>query len=203
MNKGISFFIGLIVGVLCCILLFYFDIKFFEAQCPTCDKKEIVTLVQTDTVYIETPSKPKRQNIEDKIIESAVEKVIEDERPENENNIYESDFSFDEAESDEVFSDKLLQTKTVKVRVLAQEKQEVKLPDNFFQFFEIQQWSTPIKNKVSYNRDKNMVKIKGMDIDNVSIVFWAEAYFLETGNRYYAIPETGLFEKLNLVQIPQ
>jgi hypothetical protein len=48
-----------------------------------------------------------------------------------------------------------------------------------------------------------MIKIKGIAIDNVNVVFWNDAYFLEISNRYYAIPETKYFEKLNPVQIPQ
>jgi hypothetical protein len=48
-----------------------------------------------------------------------------------------------------------------------------------------------------------MLKIKGMETNSVNVVFWNDNYFFVVGNRYYAIPETNNFEKLNSVQIPQ
>jgi hypothetical protein len=41
-----------------------------------------------------------------------------------------------------------------------------------------------------------------MEIDRINVVFWNDAYFLEIGNRYYAIPETEFFEKLNTINLP-
>ena len=202
MNKIISFFLGLLIGIMICVLLVYFDIKIYKNTCPECNEKEVVTHIKTDTVYVPSPSKPAKLFTDSQPIESLVEENVADEQSENET-IYESEFSLEDIEQDEVFVDYLLQTKTLKVRVLSHEEQGEKLPDDFFQFFEIQQWSTPIKNKITYYRDKNMVKIKGISIDKMNVVFWNDLYFLETGNRYYAIPETKDFEKLNLIQIPQ
>jgi len=203
MNRAILFFLGLLMGVLICVLLFYYDVKIFEAKHTKCNEKEIITIITTDTVFVEIPFKPKKQNIENEIADSVAVSYVEDEYPENETAIYESEFFLDGDDQNSVFSDRLLQTKTVKVKLLPQEQQEVKPPDNFFQFFEIQQWSTPIKNKTTYVRDNNMLKIKGMEIDNVSVVFWNNSYFFEKDNRYYSIHETKSYEKLNLVQIPQ
>jgi len=138
MNKALSFFIGLLFGILICVLLFYYDVKFFETQCPKCDEKEIITLVKTDTVYVEIAPKPKKQYLENKISEDVEIENIEEKQLENEMIIYDSDFSFEGEEQDEVLSDKLLQTKTVKVKPLPQGKQEIKLPDDFFHFFEVQ-----------------------------------------------------------------
>ena len=201
MNKAISFFLGLLFGIMICVLLFYFDVKMFESNCPPCEK-EIITHIKTDTVYVEPP-KPKKKYVEPQVVEKEIVENIEDDQSEEEISVYESEFSLEDVEQDAVFADKLLQTKTVKVSVLSQGKQEVKLPDDFFQFFEIQQWSTPIKNKITYYRDKNMIKIKGTSIDYMNVVFWNDVYLIETGNRYYAIPETQYFEKLNLIQIFQ
>jgi hypothetical protein len=201
MNKAILFFLGLLFGIMVCVLLFYFDVKFFESHCPKCNEKEVVTHIKTDTVYVETLPKPKRQPVDNNPIEEVVTEVVD--FTENETSIYETEFSLNDEEQDEVVSDRLLKTKTVKVRTLSTGKEEVKLPDNFFQYFEIQLWSTLIKNKITYFRDKNMVKIKGMEIDNVNVVFWNDTYFLEMGERYYAIPETKYFEKLTSIQIVQ
>ena len=199
MNKGIIFFIGLLTGILCCVLIYRFDKKMFNRVALTKEKEIIITRV--DTVYLEAPPKQKRQDFENKLGQSVVTENTGVEYTENQVLIYDSEFSFEGRENDEVFSDQLLETKTIKVILLFPEKQEGKLPENFLFFFEIQQWSTPIKNKLTYHRNKNMIKIKGMNLDNVRVVFWKGAYFLEVGNRYYAIPETESFEKLNVVNI--
>jgi hypothetical protein len=203
MNKAISFFLGLLFGIMVCVFLFYFDVRIFKFQCPKCNGKEVVTHVKTDTVFIEPAPKPKKQYVDSNVVKKVVVENLENDLAENETSIYETEFSLEDVEEEAVFSDLLLQTKTAKVKILPQNKQEVKLPDDFFQYVEIQQWSTPIKNKITYYRDKSMIKIKGIATDNVNVVFWNDAYFLEIGNRYYAIPETKYFEKLNPVQIPQ
>ena len=197
MNKGILFFLGLLIGILGCVLLYRFDKKMFERVSLTKEKEVIITRI--DTVFVEAPPKPKKQYIESKIdttsIAEKVETIFKDF-----DSIYDSEFSFDGRE-DDVFSDQLLATRTVKVTLLFPEKQENKVPDNFFQFFELQQWSTLVKNKRTYLRNQNMVKVKGMKIDNVNVVFWNGVYFLEIANRYYPIPETEYFEKLYLVEL--
>jgi len=203
MNKAISFFLGLLMGIMICILLFYYDVKIFEAKCIENTEKEIITIVTTDTVYIATPFKAKKQNVEITPVESVVVDNVEDSHFENAPYVYETEFSLDEIEQGAPHADRLLQSKTVKVKLLPLENQEAKQPEYFFYFFEIQQWSTPIKNRITYFRDNNMLKIKGMDVANVGIVFWDNLYLLEIGDRYYAIPETKNFEKLNLIQLPQ
>jgi hypothetical protein len=202
MNKGIMFFIGLLFGILICALLFYFDIKIFESKYIPGKEKEVVTRVKIDTVYIEALPKAKKQNIENQFNASS-EENIETKRNEDEASLYETSFSFEGTEQDEVFSAQLLKTKTVKVKLLSKEGQEVFLPENFFRLFEIQQWSTPIKNKITYNRNQNMLRIKGMEIDNVSVYFGNNVYYLEVKNRYYSIPETEHFAKLNPITLPQ
>jgi hypothetical protein len=202
MNRFIVFFVGLLAGIMICILLFYFDKKIYEAHCPTCNEKDIITHLKIDTVYIDVSQKKKKQQIEIFMQEVFTENNIHKEQTETDDATYDSEFSFEGKEQDDIFTDQLLQTKTIRVKSLTNEKQEIQLPDSFFQYFEIQQWSTPIKNKITYYRDQNMVKIKGIEIDKVNIVFWNDTYFLEIGNRYYTIFETQNFEKLIPVQIP-
>jgi hypothetical protein len=194
MNRFIVFLLGLLIGILGCVLLYRFDKKMFNRTFLQPKKEVVVT--RTDTVYIEVPQKQKKQPVENKPTQPVLAENIEGE---DSISMYDAEFSFEGTEDDVIFSAQLLQTKTVKVKVLSQEKQE--LPENFFHFFEIQQWSTLIKNKVTYHRNQSMVKIKGMEVAQVSVVFWNDAYFLEIGNRYYAIPETEYFEKLNSVQL--
>jgi len=205
MNRGIVFFLGLFVGIMICVLLFYYDVKFFEAKCPLCEKQEVVKHIVTDTVFIENVQKPVKQyqtpQKSDTILETQT--IKNDEIIDEESSVYESEFSFEGEQEDVVMLEKLLRTKTVKVTLLFPEKQEEETSDDYFRLFEIQQWSTPIKNRITYQRDQNMVKIKGMELDKVNVVFWKEKYYLEMDNHYYNIPENTVFEKLTLTTIPQ
>jgi len=203
MNRIILFFLGLLAGIMICVLLYRFDKKTFNRASLQNKKEEKVVITRVDTIYVETPQKQIKQYVESKLDESGINKGIEEEQVEDEVSIYDAEFSFEGIGDDVVLSDQLLQTRTVKVKLLSQEKQEGKLPENFFHFFEIQQWSTPIKNRITYHRNQSMVKIKGIEIDQVNVVFWNGAYFLEIRNRYYAIPETEYFEKLNHIHLPQ
>jgi len=196
MNKGTIFFIGVLMGILICLLLYYLDVRMPKDIFHT-EYKKVVT--QVDTVYLETPQKRQKQNVEKKEDLIPDTDTVTVKHTETEDSIYETEFSLESVEHDEVFSDQLLRTRTVKVKLL---NNDAKVSEEFFQSFEIQHWSTPIKNKMTYSRNQNMLKIKGVEIDNVSIVLWNDNYFLELGNRHYAIPETINFEKLNPVQIP-
>jgi hypothetical protein len=197
MNKGIVFFIGLLFGIIVCALFYYFDIKIFETKFIPNIAKEVITRIKTDTVFVEKLPKINKQIVESSFMDS-VEYIIEINVNDEDVSIYETNFSFESNEQDEIFSDQLLKTRIVKIKSL---KQEVALPDHSFQSFEIQQWSTPVKNKITYQRDQSMLKIKGLEINNANVVFWNNLYYLEVNNHYYLILETEHFEKLNPVNI--
>jgi hypothetical protein len=197
MNKGIVLLIGFLLGIMVCALLYYFDIKIFESKFIPNIGKEIITRIKTDTVFVEAHPITKKQNIETLFIDS-IENKIETIHNDDENSIYETNFSFEGDEQDEIFSDQLLKTKIVKIKSL---KQEVALPEDCLQSFEIQQWSTPVKNKITYHRNQSLLKIKGMEVNNANVVFFNNVYYLEINNRYYSIPETEHFEKLNIVNL--
>jgi hypothetical protein len=61
---------------------------------------------------------------------------------------------------------------------------------------DVQQWSTPIRNSVTYNRERNILKIKGMDIDGVEIFYRNGEYYLQYKNNNYPIPVNDSFERL-------
>jgi hypothetical protein len=201
MNKGIAFFIGLLLGIMICVGVFYLNSKKIQQVISFHTNKEVVTRIQTDTVFVETAPKFKKQIIEELPEDALIEDIVEEEMIEEDISGFHAEFSYGD-ETDEVFFDQLLKTRTVKVKLLQQEKTETTASDNFLPFFEIQQWSTPIKNRIAYYRDQNMLKIKGMKIDNMNIFFWNDDYYLETENRYYAIPETKSYDKMVLTRIP-
>lgn len=72
--------------------------------------------------------------------------------------------------------------------------------DNIEKNVEIQFWSTPIKNKISYSFDKNVLKIKGLQQpDNVVVYYYKDNYYLSLDKRTYLI--TPSKESHRLVEI--
>jgi hypothetical protein len=200
MNKGIMFFVGLLIGLMVCASIYYIDKYVLKPVDLVNEGKSVV--LRVDTVYVEVAEIPKKQTVEPKSEKLAVTEEVVEEPEEEQVAIVNADFSFDETEQDDVFLDKLLQSRILKAVLHPLEKKEGKRTDDFFYIFELQQWSTPIKNKLTYSRYQTLVKVKGLDIKNANVVFWNENFYLEVKNRYYLIPETDTFEKLTPVTIP-
>ena len=201
MNNRVSFIIGLLVGIMICVILYYVDVKLLKPAFNLNKNKVIITHVVRDTVYIEGIKKEGLHNEKNIRVNTATDEFYGDNQLKEDTYGYDDDFSLESDDQNSIFTDHLLHTRTVKVKFVDQEILDAALPDNFFHIFEIQQWDTPIKNKVTYFRSQNMIKIRGMEIGKVNVVFINDQYLLEVGNRYFAIPETENFESLNLISL--
>jgi hypothetical protein len=200
MNKVILFFLGLLTGIMICVSIYYVDRHLLKPVRPATETKEVVALA--DKVYVEEEPAPEKQIVENKpIVPKVVEKEAE-EQPEEKISLFDTEFSYEEEQQNDVFKDQMLQSKMVKAVLHPLEKKENKNTEGFFYIFELQQWDTPIKNKLTYSRYQTLVKVKGLDIKNANVVFWNENFYLEVNKRYYLIPETDSFEKLNVATIP-
>lgn len=63
--------------------------------------------------------------------------------------------------------------------------------------FEVEAWSEPIKNKTSYQRKGNKLKVKGLNIESINIIYDDERYLMEVNGRRYPIPENATFGHLS------
>ena len=68
--------------------------------------------------------------------------------------------------------------------------------------FEVQQWNTPIKNSVSYLRNNHQLKIKGLDISDIEIIFFNNEYYLIKGKTSYVLKNNTHYERLPIKLIP-
>ena len=68
--------------------------------------------------------------------------------------------------------------------------------------FEVEEWSESTVNKISYYRRNNVLKIKGLKIQNIKIIFHQNQYYIENNGRYYPIPENEDFHRLSPVTLP-
>lgn len=194
------FFLGLLIGLMICASIYYIDKYALHPVRPPGEDGS--TVARVDTVYVEVTEIPKKQTVEFKPEPPLVAENVVEEQAEETVSIFDSEFSFEDVEPDDVFLDQMLQSRIVKALLHPLEKKEGKQTEDFFYIFELQQWSIPIKNKLTYSRYQTLVKVKGLDITKANVVFWNNNFYLEVKNRYYLIPETDTFEKLNTTTIP-
>ena len=103
------------------------------------------------------------------------------------------DFALEEdVESQHVVHNACLATRSVSVEPISNLLGD--FPD--FSSFEVEQWSDYAKNRMSYQRTGNVLKIKGVDIQNIRIVYVNGQYKLIYNDHGYYIPETSSFVKL-------
>lgn len=102
------------------------------------------------------------------------------------------DFMMDDYEAELVSEDKIVANRRVKVRFAEADT----LKPAQTEYFLVEQWNSPIKNRITYYRDNPMLKIKGMDVSKIEIYYIKGEYYLLNGNRYYQLNNTTSFEKL-------
>lgn len=95
-----------------------------------------------------------------------------------------------------VMEDKLLKKSMLKVVYVDENKHVIPSPSNTPAQYQVQQWSTPIKNKLSYQFSNNVLKVKGLDIDNVKIVHYDNHNYLLSGNHVYMLVPNKQFDRM-------
>ena len=111
----------------------------------------------------------------------------------------EVDFSYvaeNQSDDDVVAMDKILAQKTVKVHFKNADFKDVTAEEGAVSSLEVQQWNTPIKNRISYCFVGNTLKIKGIDIDKLEVVYYDQHYYLSHHGSYYLLENNNNFEKL-------
>ena len=111
-----------------------------------------------------------------------------------EDTLYNVDFALDEedGESEHVLRNACLAMRRIPVE--SAHDFSIATPD--FAEFEVEQWSDYAKNRMLYQRTGNVLKIKGIDIQNVRVFYALDGYKLLYKGHEYAIPENSSFEKL-------
>ena len=102
------------------------------------------------------------------------------------------DFMMDDYEAELVSEDKIVANKRVKVHFVDADT----LKPATTEYFIVEQWNSPIKNRITYYRDNTMLKIKGMDVSKIEILHVKGEYYLLNGGRYYLLNNNNAFEKL-------
>ncbi|MDR1112326.1 MAG: hypothetical protein LBL18_00970 [Bacteroidales bacterium] len=114
-----------------------------------------------------------------------------------EENWAEVEFAMDDNDENVVvLHNTLLSSRKVKVRLMPATDAADPVVEIPITQFELQQWSTPIKNRIEYLRTGHVIKLKGTDIAQVEIIYHEGRYLLLYAHKKYVIPANMTFEKL-------
>lgn len=108
----------------------------------------------------------------------------------------EEDMQEEEAARQNVVGERMLQKVMQKVIYLNHNKQETPAPANGIAQMQIQQWETPIKNRLSYQFSNNTLKLKGLNVETVKVVNYDDNFYLLAGKRVFVIKPNRQYEKL-------
>ena len=104
----------------------------------------------------------------------------------------EVDFMMDDYEGEQVSEVKLVANRRVKVHFAEADT----LKPAQAEYFLVEQWSSPIQNRITYYRDNQTLKIKGLDASKIEIYCIKGEYYLLSAGRYYLLNNNSSFEKL-------
>ena len=198
-KKWLYFAIGLIVGFLISAVAFVvFAMIQSQSKSFTKTIEHIYSRENTkDTVvkYVNVARKESGTSQTNPLAESQ-DSVVVDEMPADYDEV---DFSYSEeteATEDVVVVDKIIAQKKLQVKFKNAEFKDVAATDGMLTELEVQQWNTPIKNRITYKYTGNLLQVKGLDIDKLEIIHYDQHYYLGHHGNYYLLENNSTFEKL-------
>lgn len=116
---------------------------------------------------------------------------LSDEAMENAEEADETEFESLETDDEvDVYADEIVAER--KIRVVHADTLQQKI----IEYFEVEQWSSPIKNRHTYQLHGAVLKISGLDINKVKLCYIDQHYYLQYQNTFYRLQENKEFEKL-------
>lgn len=198
-KKWLYFAIGLIVGFLISAVAF---VVFAMIQSQSKSFTKTIEHIYSrenykDTVvkYVNVARKESETSQTNQLAESQDTLAI-DEMPADYDEV---DFSYAEetgATEDVVVVDKIIAQKKLQVKFKNAEFKDVAATDGVLTELEVQQWNTPIKNRITYRFTGNMLQVKGLDVEKMEIIHYDQHYYLCHHGNYYLLENNNTFEKL-------
>lgn len=192
-----GFSIGLMVGLVFAIVFYFVDkslndpIKLLVTTPATADKVEVDEETEPET----SPYIGKKISTEKPSIKAATKDTAFN--VSGDTLLADVDFALDNMdEATEIYQEKCLMRKNVSVKSWKSDETAT------ISSFEVEEWSESAMNKISYTRYGNVLKIKGLKIQNIKIWFHGGQFFLENNGRFYAIPENDDFHRLTATSMP-
>ena len=200
-KKGIILLLGVIIGLLVGVLVTFIMVKKlnFKPQQPV---KMVAPPTQqgtSDTIYKyivhqyqNSPDAAEGEAFVDSLQtdslfmeESAMNLMLDEE-----------DEAYEDLRSTTVSSEKLISRHEAPILYFDSHKNAMEAPENAPKSIEVQFWSTPIQNKIVYQFDNNVLKIKGLKMDNVYVIHYNNRYYLQSDRQVFQIQPTTDYKRL-------
>lgn len=217
-KKWFFFVIGILLGFVLGISTYFMDKYIFNEKIhfsSTIDK--LYRPLQKNHTYSDAPL----QSAENVVVEDSgiMEQLVETDSLTEEDSLSienSADMESEEIEDDvefmlpeekvqikkeevEIVTDVLLIEQRMSVQYISEGQDSVKAGKG--DFFMVQQWSSPIRNRHTYQLKNKTLKLKGVDISRVSIVNYEGDYYLLYNESFYSLRPNIKFEKLTEVSI--
>ena len=205
-RKG-HFWLGLSVGLLIGILLacaFYFLDKYTSLEMLRFQRANTEAAV-TDTVVqiVESPARPKKAPAKtdtlaaEPAVPNPTDTLVTEATDEEDLDTDDLMMDLDDDNVKTVAKAKGIASRRVRVTNYC----SVAGVEPDYEYFDVEQWSEPVKNRISYQRKGNILKIRGIDINSIEIGWMPEGYILRTNgwsenSHAYSIPENQEFTRL-------
>ena len=206
-KKGIILLLGVIIGLLAGVLVTFVMVKKlnFKPQQPVKMVTPPTQQATSDTIYKyivhQYESGPRDQKaasagdslqVDSAFVEDySMDYMLEDEEE------YPSHI---EKENTNVSSAKMISKYEAPILYFDASRSAIEAPDNAPKFVEVQFWSTPIQNKIVYQFDGNVLKVKGLKTSEVYVIHYKNHYYLQSGKRVFLIELSPEYTRLTEIR---
>ena len=201
-KKGLILLLGIIIGILTGVLVAFVVVEKLNLKTPS-EVKILSTPsspASKDTVYqyivhqYENGNGEKGVNsVEDSlemdsmyIQENTMDYMLEDEDYQE----------YGQKEEANITSERMISKYDAPILYFDANRNAVAAPSNAPKLMEVQFWSTPFQNKIVYQLDNNILKIKGLKPNEVYLIHYKNHYYLQNDKHVYQIQPSSDYQRL-------
>ena len=201
-KKGLILLLGIIIGILTGVLVAFVVVEKLNLKTPS-EVKILSTPsspVSKDTVYQYIVHQYENGNGE-KGVNSVGDSLEMDSMYIQENTM---DYMLEEEvyqdygqkEETNITSERMISKYDAPVLYFDANRNAVAAPSNAPKLMEVQFWSTPFQNKIVYQLDNNILKIKGLKPNEVYLIHYKNHYYLQNDKHVYQIQPSSDYQRL-------
>lgn len=201
-KKGLILLLGIIIGILTGVLVAFVVVEKLNLKTPS-EVKILSTPsspASKDTVYQYIVHQYENGNGE-KGVNSVGDSLEMDSMYIQENTM---DYMLEEEvyqdygqkEETNITSERMISKYDAPVLYFDANRNAVAAPSNAPKLMEVQFWSTPFQNKIVYQLDNNILKIKGLKPNEVYLIHYKNHYYLQNDKHVYQIQPSSDYQRL-------
>lgn len=201
-KKGLILLLGIIIGILTGVLVAFVVVEKLNLKTPS-EVKILSTPsspVSKDTVYQYIVHQYENGNGE-KGVNSVGDSLEMDSMYIQENTmdymLEDEDYQeYGQKEEANITSERMISKYDAPILYFDANRNAVAAPSNAPKLMEVQFWSTPFQNKIVYQLDNNILKIKGLKPNEVYLIHYKNHYYLQNDKHVYQIQPSSDYQRL-------